>query len=117
MGPAESLHSPTGEEILDYTMKGQKLREAKYREHPRNTPQASTHIKHQKKVSEHKDKTTQKLSQAIELKSEIVLSGDTKDSSAEDYFDRLCEQMFNALQEEDEDRIQALQKKLEAATL
>ena len=63
--PAESLHSPTGEEILDYTMKGQKLREAKYREHLRNAPQASTHIKHQKKVTEHKDKTTQKLGQGI----------------------------------------------------
>jgi hypothetical protein len=115
--PAESLHSPTGEEILDYTMKGQKLREAKYREHLRNAPQASTHIKHQKKVTEHKGKTTQKLSQALELKPEIVLNGDTKDSSAEDYFDRLCAQMFDALQEEDEDRIKALQKKLEVATL
>jgi len=128
--PAESLHSPT-EEILDYTMKGQKLREAKYREHLRNAPQASTHIKNQKKVTEHKDKTTQKLSQgtdflekiiklqnsALELKPDLVLNGDTKDSSAEDYFDRLCAQMFDALQEEDEDRIQTLQKKLEAATL
>ncbi|CAG5113266.1 Oidioi.mRNA.OKI2018_I69.chr2.g7386.t1.cds [Oikopleura dioica] len=115
--PAESLHSSTGEEILDYTSKGQKLREAKYKEHLRNAPQASSHIKHQRSVTENKAKTTQKLGQALELKHDIVLSGENKNSSAEDYFDRLCAQMFDALQEEDEDRIQALQKKLEAAAL